>query len=73
MRVTRSRPWIIYWILHGLELLDALPEERFGEAIGEETRALDIFQHEVQVHAKNPVLTVDLGGQTRSRRAGTRP
>lgn len=29
-----SRPWIIYWILHGLELLDALPQDKFSQAIG---------------------------------------
>jgi len=30
-----SRPWIIYWILHALELLDALPEELTEQVIGE--------------------------------------
>ncbi|KAE9108559.1 hypothetical protein PF010_g11859 [Phytophthora fragariae] len=28
-----SRPWIIYWVLHALELLDALPEEETERAI----------------------------------------
>ncbi|CEG45787.1 farnesyltransferase beta subunit [Plasmopara halstedii] len=29
-----SRPWIIYWILHALELLDALPDEMTERVIG---------------------------------------
>lgn len=29
-----SRPWIVYWILHALELLDALPEEKLDRTIG---------------------------------------
>ncbi|RMX67720.1 hypothetical protein DD238_001459 [Peronospora effusa] len=28
-----SRPWIIYWILHALDLLDALPEEETARVI----------------------------------------
>ncbi|POM67767.1 Prenyltransferase-like protein [Phytophthora palmivora] len=30
-----SRPWIIYWILHALELLDALPEDETERVISE--------------------------------------
>ncbi|CAH0480723.1 unnamed protein product [Peronospora belbahrii] len=29
-----SRPWIIYWIFHALELLDALPEDETERVIG---------------------------------------
>lgn len=26
-----SRPWLCYWILHGLDLLDAFPSDKIDE------------------------------------------
>ena len=28
-----SRPWLCYWILHGMDLLDALPEEKIDDCV----------------------------------------
>ena len=28
-----SRPWLCYWVLHGMDLLDALPEEKIDDCV----------------------------------------